>query len=218
MEARRTLKPQSIAVGTPFTDQIYAAVAISWLAIDPRPDAWLYQVSSYLPEAHNRLVEDFLNETMCDRLLILEDDIEVDRRIIARCATHRADVVTGVYRARRPPHQGLLYDSLSEDGTGHYVAPERLAGLLRRPGEHPIAGAGTGMISIHRRVLESMSWPWFEPSPGDRASEKRGFGGHDLYFCAKVARAGFRMTVDTHEIMVGKHVGWKSISIDEYIP
>lgn len=211
------MPPQSVAVGTPFTDQMYSSVVVSWLAIDPRPQAWLYQVSSYLPEAHNRLVEDFLEKTDCDRLLILEDDIEVDPRIILRCSVHRADVVTGIYRARRHPHQALLYDWLDEDGSGHYISPDHLARLLERPGEHPIAACGTGMISIRRKVLEAMPWPWFEPSPADREN-RRGFGGHDLYFCAKLARAGVKVAVDTHEVMTGKHVGWKSIGLHDYIP
>jgi len=212
-------KPQSVVFGTPYTDQMYSAVTHSWNQITPRPAAWMGEISAYLPEAHNRLVQRFLEHTDADRLVIIEDDLRLDHRIAARCATHRADIVSGLYRARRPPHNAILYESLDETGGGHYFSAEKVLEMVQHPGEHPIAGCGTGIISIRRGVLEAMAWPWFEPSPGDRANEERpGFGGHDLYFCAKASRAGASITFDSHPIMWGIHVGWREIAPDTYIP
>jgi hypothetical protein len=91
-----------VVAATPYTDMVYGAVTANWLNIRPMPERWLSSLASYLPEAHNNLVEEFLSlPDRPDRLLILEDDLAVQPEIIARCRTHRADVVSGLYFARR---------------------------------------------------------------------------------------------------------------------
>lgn len=194
---------------------MYSAVAMNWLQIRPQPQRWVYEIGSYLPEAHNRIVDSFL-KTDADRLLILEDDLAVRTGIIARCAGHRADIVSGLYVGRRPPHQPLLYEGADAEGRAADIQPDTVARLLEKPpGEYPISACGTGIMSIRRKVLETMKWPWFEPSPGDRGN--RAFGGHDLYFCGKATSLGFKIAFDSSELMYGLHVGWQHYSIEDWI-
>lgn len=194
---------------------VYGAVSANWLNIRPMPERWLSSLASYLPEAHNNLVEEFLSlEPKPDRLLILEDDLAVQPSIIARCRTHQADVVSGLYFARRPPYQPLIYEALDDQGNTLMIQPDRLAQLLEREGEHPITACGTGILSIRREVLEAVPSPWFEPSPAQLRGGK--FGGHDLYFCSKVLKAGFSLAFDCSELMRGFHVGWQQFDAPDY--
>lgn len=210
------MKPQRVVAGTPYTDQMYSAVTANWLNIRPMPERWLSAIGSYLPEAHNGLVKQFLEETDADRLVIIEDDLALRPNIFARCRTHQADVVTGLYVARRPPYNPLAYEDLDEEsGACFAIQPARMSELLATPREHPIESCGTGILSVHRRVLEAIPWPWFEASPA--ALEGQGFGGHDFMFCAKVKRAGFRLALDSAESMYGYHVGWQGYDMSDYI-
>lgn len=210
------MKPQRVIAGTPFLDQNYSAVTLNWLQLRPQPERWLGTLGAYIPDAHNALVREFL-ATDADRLLILECDMAVHAGLIARCRTHRADVVTGAYVERRPPYRPLVYPSVDPTGTAHNIQPDEVARIIDegQGREMPIAAAGTGIISIHRRVLEKLSDPWFEASPV--ALEQRENAGHDLYFWAKAREAGFTTAWDTSEIMYAYHIGWQQYTLIDFV-
>lgn len=200
-------REQTICIGTPFRDMIYAPVVCSWLSLWPRPDRWVYQLDHHLPESHNLIVEHFL-DTDCDRLLILEDDMWPHPEVVARCRGHKADAVSGVYRGRHSPYPPMVFDKSDKNGVEVTFYPFRLQQRLDKPREYPIEVAGTGIMSIHRRVLEAMPPPWFEIPP-----PMEGLTGPDFYFCMKLRRAGFSLAVDTHEHMKAQHVGWRAIPV-----
>lgn len=210
---------QKVYAGTPFRDQLYSAVALNWLQIRPQPERWLGTVAAYIPEAHNKLVQAFL-ETDGDRLLILEDDHIVQPNIIARCRGHRADAVTGLYVQRRPPFSPVLYSHVTETGVAVDMQPDSVSRLIDQghrgiTNEVPIEGTGTGVLSVHRRVFETLKYPWFEASP--YATHQGDAGGHDLWFCQKLRAAGFSLAWDTSEHMRCIHIGWDTYDIDRWI-
>lgn len=211
------MKPQRVVFGTPYTDQMYSAVTSNWNQIAPRPEQWIDANSTYVPKAHNDLIRRFLEETDAERFFLLEDDIAVQPLIAARIATHQADVVTGLYVARREPYNPLIYRSVDERGTCQNLQPAEVGELLGDPREHPIELCGTGMLSISRRVLETIPPPWFEGSQVAQDAATEGGTGHDFGFCIKARQAGFTVAYDSSQLMYGIHLGWKQHGIEDYL-
>lgn len=220
--------PQRILAATPFTDMTASDVAGDWLNLDPMPDLcellpdrqersrWISVHGSYLPEAHNRCLSEALRFSGWDRLLMLENDMVVSQRIVARARTHRADVVSGIYFARRFPPMPILWKEVSPEGRAVNLNHLDVAALLEaEPGEHPIGATGTGIVSISRALIELMRQPWFEPSP--EALREGHYGGHDLYFCAKARAQGFTVAVDTSPLFLAEHAGRDRIGLRHYL-
>jgi hypothetical protein len=199
-----------------------------WTNLDPTPDLcpllpdlreksrWVYVHGSYLPEAHNRCFSEALRYADWDRLLMLENDMLVHQHIVARVRTHRADIVTGIYFARRYPPMPVLWKDVSPDGRAINLTHMDVAQLLEAgEAEQPIGAAGTGILSISRNVIELMPQPWFEPSP--EALREGHYGGHDLYFCAKARAQGFTIAVDTSPLFLAEHAGRDRIGLRHYL-
>lgn len=204
-----------VAVGVPYTEMTYSQVCDNWLHMNPQPVTWFPGHGSYLPEAHNRVVKTALESKGWDRLLILENDMMVPTRVISRVRQHRADVVSGVYFSRRRPHKLMAFSRIDEDGTAHDLDHVAFAHACDVGGEVPIAGAGTGILSIHRSVFDILSYPWFEPSPAEIA--KGTTGGHDIWFAHKVHDAGLSYVLDTDDDMLCYHIGLVPVGVQHYM-
>lgn len=213
---------------TPFTDMSASDVIGGWLNLDPMPDLcplrpdlreksrWITVHGSYLPEAHNRCFSEALRHDGWDRLLMLENDMIVHQHLVARTRTHKADIVSGIYFARRYPPVPMLWKAVSGEGRSVNLNHLDVAALLEAAeGEHPIGASGTGILSIARHVVELMPQPWFEPSP--EALREGHYGGHDLYFCAKALAQGFSIAVDTSPLFLAEHAGRDRIGLKNYL-
>lgn len=196
--------------------------------LDPMPDLcaqlpdrkarkrWLWLAGSYLPEAHNRCFAEALRYADWQRLVMIEDDMIVHPHVIARCRTHRADVVTGVYFMRRHPPTPVLWKDVSPEGRAVNMNHLDMAALLEAPpGEYPVGAVPCGILSVARHVVELMPQPWFEPSP--EALREGHYGGHDLYFSAKARAQGFTIAVDTAPAMYADHAGRNKIGLQNYV-
>lgn len=203
-----------VAIGVPYTETMYSQVCDNWLHINPQPVEWFPGHGSYLPEAHNRVVRSALEKKNWDRLLILENDMLVPSRLVSRVRQHRAPVVSGVYFSRRRPHKLMAFGAIDEDGTAHDLDHLAFGKAIDKGGEVPIAGAGTGILSIHRSVFEAMPFPWFEPSPAEIA--KGTTGGHDIWFAHKVAELGLTFALDAHDDMLCYHIGLVPVGVVHY--
>jgi len=201
----------------------------NWLNLDPMPDLcpqlpdrrvkhrFVVPAGSYLPEAFNRCFQEALRYADWDRLLMLETDMILHQRIVARARTHRADITTGIYFMRRYPPTPVLWKAVSPDGRAINMTHLDMAELLEAPeGEHEFQGAaGTGILSIARHVLELMPRPWFGVSP---EAEREGHrGGHDLYFFAQAHRLGFSVAVDNSPLFAAGHIGSHQIDLGNYL-
>lgn len=222
------VKPQRILAATPFTDDTWSGIVGGWVNLDPMPDLcrlhadprdsqrWVAVHGSYLPEAHNRCFSEALRWDGWDRLLIVENDMLLHQKVIARCRGHKADIVTGIYFGRRYPPMPVMWKEVSPEGRAINLNHLDVAALLEAPeGEHPIGAAGTGILSVARHVIELMPQPWFEHSP--EALREGHYGGHDLYFCAKARAQGFSVCVDTSPLMLAEHAGRDRIGIRHYL-
>lgn len=222
-------KPAVVLAATPFTDMTASDVAGDWLNFDPPPDLcalrpdyqekarWIAVHGSYLPEAHNRCFSEALRYANWTRLLMLENDMVVHQHIVARARTHKADIVSGLYFARRFPPMPILWKEVSLEGRAINLNHLDVATLMEKEpaGEVPIGACGTGILSVSRAVIELMPQPWFEPSP--EALREGHYGGHDLYFCAKARAQGFTVAVDTSPLFMAEHAGRDRIGLRHYL-
>lgn len=111
------------------------------------------------------------------------DDHRFDPDTLLRLLAHEKDVVAPLCALRTPPFQPSLFTADGQEVTWEQI--KGVHGLL--PVE---ATGGPGMV-IRRHVLEAVGDPWFESMPGTRVLPKE-----DLYFCAKVRKAGCDIYVD----------------------
>jgi hypothetical protein len=126
-------------------------------------------------------------------LWMLDDDLvfppETLLRLLAHLDRDDVDVVVPHVLIRHPPYYAAVYTSPMPGNP----RPVVLNPAAYEPGLIPVFAAGTSGMLIKRRVLETLSPPWFvngqlgQPSALDE----------DLHFCTKVQAAGFRIWADT---------------------
>lgn len=121
-----------------------------------------------------------------DWVWILGDDHAFDQATLLwlladmYCSGEEIDVLVPHVLKRTPPWPPVVYSH--QDDEGWYVAAD-----LPEKGLTKIHAAGSAGMLIRRKVLETLSDPWFRPAPdADGLNE-------DLYFCQKVREAGFSL-------------------------
>lgn len=133
----------------------------------------------------NRLTVTFL-KSECDWILYLDDDQILLPGTIDRLIAHGKDVVSGVYLCRDYPFLPLVFGRENEDGkVGFRECKADETGLI------PIVSAGAGCLLVHRRVIETLTFPYWtigQIQP-DALSD-------DIDFCRRVRQAGFEIWCD----------------------
>ena len=131
-------------------------------------------------------------------ILFLDSDMTPPPETIPRLLATGHDIVSAVCVKRKPPYHPCV---------GTYDADGTLRPLGDFGGPQPVQEvdwAGTACLLVRRRVLETLSPPWFE---ADASGE-----GSDIDFCAKARAGGFKIYCDTR-MWVG-HVGTVSIDLE----
>lgn len=146
--------------------------------------------STYLPEARNMIHAEFVNNSKCLYLFMLDSDVIAPPGIIDALLNHmkrRKDVriVGGWYKIKDEPYNPVVYHDDGFDDRGiamyrQYGQNEVGKGLTK------VDAAGAGCWLMHRRVAEAIG-----EEPYDMAE-----GGEDLLLCRKVRDAGFSLWID----------------------
>lgn len=156
----------------------FADFSHSCLGVKLPPD-WHYEtVKNYsCAQACNYLAaERFQGE----RLLLMGDDHNFPRDLIARLEVHDVDIVAPFVLNRRAPFEPCMV----RDDYPYW--PEGPPGLIE------VDETGTAGMLIHRRVFEALDFPYFRDGwiDGELMSD-------DTFFCRKARAAGFKIHVDT---------------------
>lgn len=152
----------------------------------------------------------------------VDDDVEVPPDTIPRLLAHGADVVAGLYFARRHPFTAQMY-RLADGQPGKYYPI-----LDWTPGQVlEVDAVGFGCIYTSMRVMDAIAeaqmqdWRWRlrERIGGRRMGSPKWFEfdwphGEDFYFCEWARRLGFPLLVDTG--LVCKHWGVQPITEETY--
>lgn len=141
-------------------------------------------------DARNLITGNFL-QSDCEILVMCDDDVvppEIWPRIIDHVAEGRADVCAAVVPIAMEgtvflPNVFQRDDSLLK---GYRLSTD----YIRLTGLHEVDAVGTGLIAIHRRVMEDrrMEHPW--------ASSFQTGMGEDVSFCRRAKKARWRVCVD----------------------
>jgi len=125
---------------------------------------------------------------------IMDDDHVFSDDLLIGLLERNVDIVTPLYLRRRAPFLPVLHGDASREYTRYnFNYLKGKSGLVDVTADGSLP---TGGMLIRRHVLEGMEDPWFETGQID--SE---YGSWDIYFCEKARQAGFRLFVDTDNVM-----------------
>ncbi|GAC1502117.1 MAG: hypothetical protein NVS1B10_06740 [Candidatus Saccharimonadales bacterium] len=145
--------------------------------------------------ARNQYIKQFM-ETDCDMIWFLDSDIVPCERVLELVAEHGDK-----WDLAGAPYPVWMHQSGYE---GHQVTycvyrrPDKDKGMV--PADIPetgidfVDGIATGCIFIKRKVIESMTEPYFKFSFKEETREMT--EGEDLYFCKKASDLGFQFFID----------------------
>lgn len=204
-----------LAVIAPGSVHLRCAESITGAVVSKVVD-WVYyhQVGPYLDDGRNECVMAFMERfTDCDRLLMVDSDIEFLPEDVVRLAEDDLPIISGVYHS---VYDGVMlpvvYDwGLASNGKRHMGPVKRWPDVaLDEEWEEPIcivAGAGAGFLMVKREVFETLGeihgppQPWFAEDIRDGCHM-----GEDLCFNLRAADAGFVTHVD-RRVQVAHHKG-----------
>lgn len=177
----------------------------------------------FVAKVRNRIVTDFLRDyPMATDLFFLDDDISWPAAKVIEFLNRPEDVVAGIYpkKSETPDFPVMLE---VDAGTGALIERDGLAKAIWAP---------TGFMRIKRRVLESMAYKaeMFKDSHVDGNPHEYfnifeagidgdgWFCGEDVWFCRKLALAGFEVWIDPD--IPFKHRGNKSwnANLSDFMP
>jgi len=133
----------------------------------------------------NLIVKDFL-ESDADYLLTIDSDT-VPTSNPLKMIEYDKDIVGGVYPAWKETSYVWLAVRRGDDGEFQQLPKKDREGLVE------VDGLGAGCMLIKRKVLEAIKTPFL-----DKINEEIGNRalGHDLYFCERAKKAGFKVYAD----------------------
>lgn len=157
--------------------------------------------------ARNRIAADALNADY-DRVLMVDNDIELPTDALAHLLEHDKFVVMGYYLNRYARGE-RRYTTLYKPGDGiweMYSADELRA--MRDAGETlvTVRGGGMGCCLIKTHLFRQLRFPWFEWTDTSRdelrvdsvydCHDAFHSGGEDINFCNLLARRGIPIYAD----------------------
>lgn len=145
----------------------------------------------------NEIVRYFLNETKHEWLLMIDSD-QLPKTDLTQMAKHGKKVIGGLTTVL---HKGIPMPLVMKRATGiKHIMWRRLDiedledRQFKKTGLFEVDGLGTGVIMIHRSVLEKMPKPWFKFSMYKDGSLRL---SEDYYFSHKLKKMGIKMYVDS---------------------
>lgn len=187
------------------------AESLIYLTISGIP-RWVYihRAGPYLDDARNAVVRQFKEEAQrCDRLLMVDSDIEFKPADVQQLIDDDLPVVSGVYHNLFTSKKGAtggitpVVFTWDEDDERRSLIPIREwpDGALHEDfSERPIVqveGVGAGFLMIRRDVLDVLEAAYGDPSPwfGEMIRDGVHFG-EDLDFCVRCAEREIPIAVD----------------------
>ena len=139
------------------------------------------------PVARNLIVEEFLRQKDFKYLLMLDADVVPPPNILDLCRLN-LDIVGAFIMICKNGELLPMVLKKTEEGEFEIVKEIRGNSLVE------VDATGTGCLMIHRRVLETMTKPYFHFVFGPEGNLLR---GEDFEFCDKARQHGFKIWVHT---------------------
>ena len=174
----------------PMDEVVFSPWVTNLLFLRPMPwDEILTIKHTYLPDARNKLHEQYVNEAHADWLFMLDSDVcpppdTLDRLLLHHKRDPRRKMLGGWYRKKGEPYDPVVYEYAKRENDAmwwrNYSVDEIGEGLER------VDGAGAGCWLMHREIAEALG-----PRPYNMNE-----GGEDLTLCKKVSNLGYDMYID----------------------
>jgi hypothetical protein len=160
---------------------------------------------------------DHARNTACDStlklgfqwLFFLDDDVLIPPDTIPKLVSRGKPIISGLYYRRVPPIMPVALLDTKPKPT--------FIGSFNAGDVFEVDLVGAGCLLIHRSVLESMKWPWFDwrldrfELPEDQKCSE------DFAFCRDAKAKGHKIWLDTS--VQCQHVGYGRSAIGgEYAP
>lgn len=208
----------SIAIGVPLVEVVYARFMEAWADMELPPPSVVprkFVIGSVVHDAHNKIVEWFLEETDKARLLLLEHDHRFPRNLLDRVDNYTDPVVGSMYYLRYEPFRPCCFvpnPYWGEDKQNLFNDPEIWKGegwegnrittiwpsleeqFHKDGGLQRVSVVGMGCTSIRRDVLER--WPAGKPYFLERHDDGSPTTD-DVYFCRNAQRHGYGVYLDS---------------------
>jgi hypothetical protein len=176
------IKP--IAWGLPLDELMFSKFFTNFLNLPVMPwDPIIVAQSTYLPDARNKVHENFLINDKSEYLVMLDSDILPPPDFLSKLLAHKKPLVGGWYHKKDSQRHPVVYNYLETKPDGVVFWNERT-----EPGTglEQVDAAGAGCWLMHRSVAEAIG-----PRPYNMER-----GGEDLELCLKVKEAGFPIFID----------------------
>lgn len=183
-EVSLKIRTDAVAWAIPFDEIVFSKWMINFLSLRMMPwDDIITSLSTYLPDARNICHSNFVENSHCQWMIMLDSDVLPPPDFLGRLLDHDKKMVGGWYRMKADPYQPVVYDfeKVSEKGINQYLQ-------RTQPGEglESVDAAGAGIWLMHRDVAEAVG-----KKPYDMVK-----GGEDLLLCEKAHDAGFETWID----------------------
>ena len=193
-------------IAIPCMDTMPVGFVQSLLYLDKGKDvAVTFKANSLVYDSRNLLSLSAIEENF-DLVMWFDSDMmftkDTMRILHADLDALEADMVTGIYFKRRPPHSPVIYDKLDEPGIDDNGKPvPRVHEFLDYPKDavFQVKGCGFGCVMMTTKLLKHV-WDEFGPAfnPYPWASE-------DISFCHRVNKLGYTIWCDSN--VVAGHIG-----------
>ncbi len=151
-------------------------------------DAW------GIDTARNLLVEGAL-EAGVEYIFFLDSDMVVPPDTLSTLIGNQQDIVTGMYRERRPPFSWAV--GQHRDGRNLWLQ-ETPRTLFK------VDFCGAGVLLVRSNVFREIKHPWFRWITQER-DNRRWDSGEDVFFCEKAREQGFEIYADPRVLC--EHIG-----------
>lgn len=132
-----------------------------------------------------------------DKFLFIDVDMEFPANTIPQLMSYNVPIVSGLYYIKIPPHSpiagwtaknGWRVNANGKRWKEHY-APLPDNQLVE------VDWAGIGCLMVDRKVFDTIKLPCFKDTWNNKQGQRQ--KGHDMVFCEKAKKAGFKIYVDT---------------------
>ena len=184
------IRTQTLCWGFPLDEVVFGKWFAHFLQLRIMPwDDVMTSLATYVPDARNIIHKNYVHNSRCEWLIMLDSDVLPPPDFIERMGKHIKEdpsirMIGGWYKKKSPLAEPVVYHQTDQkDKSGAWMWQIYMA-----PGEglEEVDAAGAGCWLMHREVAEALG-----DEPYDMSE-----GGEDLTLCRKVRELGFKIYID----------------------
>ena len=141
-----------------------------------------------------------------DYIMWIDSDIVFSPDQFFRLIDADKDIVSGLYKMQNNTHYATVeewnHDFFLKHGSYQFLTPERIS---KKKDLFPVAYTGFGWMLMKKGVVESLDYPWFQPTWKEyeyKGKQIKEFTMEDVAFCDLIQQKGYQIWIDP-KVVVG---------------